>query len=226
VNCHPEVEARDFFAGSRSLEEEDLRFREGESGVVMEDGLARRSLSPYEGIVPLKAAARQNGAAVFGAPRANFGGSIRLMVGPVGEPLRRRFRIPMRFVPRVGLRPAGAEREACLVSRLEELLVRVAFFGRRGVRVGRVLIGEGAGLANSLNGFEAVRMKVDGLVKSVLENLAFLPGEKRTGSTFSVSRRSESKSSALRLVGLGERVCEIAVLVLVESRLTNRESMM
>lgn len=59
-------------------------------------------------MVPLRAASREKGAA---DPRLNEGGSTR----PKELPVRRFDRMPMRLDPRVGERPAGAEREVDLV---------------------------------------------------------------------------------------------------------------
>jgi hypothetical protein len=156
-------------------------------------------------MVPLSAASRENGAA---EPRLKDGGSTRAKDPP---PVRRRERMPIRLEPRVGERPAGAERGddlamvvLILAAGAPEVLAerkddRGRWEGRTGLRMSRgdcTVVKDGTDAA-------LVRVKGDGLAKSlmgkkVVSTPPFDRLENRVGSTFSKSSPSTA-SEALRL---------------------------
>lgn len=152
-------------------------------------------------MVPLRAASRENGAA---EPRLNEGGSTRLK----GPPVRRRERMPARLEPRVGERPAGAERGDDLAR--EVLILAAGDLGCRKVRgrwdgLAGLRTSRGDCAVTGNEGVEAalVKTKGDDLTKSLtgkklLSTPPFDRLEKRVGSTFSKSSPSTA-SAALRL---------------------------
>lgn len=158
------------------------------------------------------AASKENGV----EERLNVGGSIRVKV-----PVRRLLRMPIRLLPRVGERPAGADM-GLLVPRERLLSFFAGDFGfridrGRGDAPFRGLLNTEADTASLLLGNaevvdDLVMMNDGGLKKSLFKPSAFDLLENRSaGSTFSKSSTLR-KSATLRFPGVERAVKSLALV--------------